>query len=67
MIAQPYVKMPTSPEVVRLRRSGLWVVWGLPWTDRRWCGPYRSQKEALRGEGGLRDIAHAIRLSKGKP
>ena len=30
MIAHPYVKMPAIPEVVRLRRSGLWVVWGLP-------------------------------------
>lgn len=61
------VRMPSEPTVIRLRRSGRWVVWGCPWPSCRVCGPYRTQVEALRGDGGLQAIKRAIRAErKGK-
>ncbi len=53
-------RMPDSPEVIQLRRSGRWIVWGCPWADCRWCGPYETRKEAG-GDDGLRGIKQAIR------
>lgn len=55
------MKMPDKPEVVRLRRSGRWVVWGCPWPDVRVCGPYKTRADALHGEGGLSAIKKSIR------
>ena len=58
------MNQPTRPEVVRLRRSGLWIVWGCPWPDRQWCGPYRTEREARHGDGGLDDIRRAVEMGE---
>ena len=59
MKGRQVVTMPGKPEVVQLRRSGVWIVWGCPWPDRRWCGPYDTRKEA-EGDYGLRGIKRSI-------
>lgn len=57
------VDMPSKPEIARLRRSGKWIVWGLPWPTTRWCGPYETRKDA-EGDDGLRGIRNAVRYFK---
>jgi hypothetical protein len=37
----------------KLRRSGLWVIVGLPGPDIKWAGPYKERGEALDDKRGL--------------
>jgi hypothetical protein len=37
----------------RLKRSGLWVITGLPGPDIKWAGPYKVRAEALDDKRGM--------------
>lgn len=58
------MRMPERPEVVRAKKSGRWIVWGCPWTDCQWCGPYKTRAEA---EEGVQAVKRAIRFQAHTP